>query len=260
MLRFRFAARAAKLLVAIAGVLLLSEAAAFAQCLPSSGSNSASGSGWVAGGQAGYNWQQGTWVYGLEADLSGTSLKSSMAGGLTSVAPCPGDMASTSAKIDWYGTARGRVGWTVDKALFYGTGGLAYGEAELSSSFSSGGVSLNSDTSSVRAGWVVGAGIDYLLQPNLILNLGYQYVDLGTVSLAATSPPSGTVITQTASAHAAFHVVTVGLLAFLSGGAGIGVAAVGGNVCRWPCRRRLGPQHGRHLFFGNYHFRYSAEA
>jgi outer membrane immunogenic protein len=206
MLRFRFAVHAATLFLAIAGALLLSGAAAFAQCLPSSGSNSASGSGWVGGGQAGYNWQQGSWVYGLEADLSGTSLKSSMDGGLTSVAPCSGDMASTSAKIDWYGTIRSRVGWAVDKALFYGTGGLAYGEVDLSSSFSSGGVSLNSDTSSVKAGWVVGAGIDYLLQPNLILNLGYQYVDLGSVGLA--DPLS---ISQTASARAAFHVVTVGL-------------------------------------------------
>jgi outer membrane immunogenic protein len=210
MLRFRFAARAAKLFVAIAGVLLLSGAAAFAQCLPSTGSNSTSGSGWVAGGQAGYNWQQGSWVYGLETDLSGTGLKSSMSGGITSIFPCPDDRASTNAKIDWYGTVRGRAGWAGDKALFYGTGGLAYGEVDLRSSYSSlstFGASLNSQTSSVRAGWVVGAGIDYLLQPNLILNLGYQYVDLGTVSLVASSPP----LTQTASAHAAFHVVTVGL-------------------------------------------------
>jgi outer membrane immunogenic protein len=210
MRRFRFAALATELFVAIAGVLLFASVAS-AQCLPSTGSNSARASGWVAGGQAGYNWQQGSWVYGLETDLSGTSLKSSMSGGLTSTIPCPGDAASTSAMIDWYGTARGRVGWASGNVLFYGTGGLAYGKVDLSSSFSSGGLSLNSQTSSVRAGWVAGAGIEYLLQPNLTLNLVYQYVDLGTASLASSMTSGPVSIAQTASAHAAFSVVTVGL-------------------------------------------------
>ena len=71
-----------------------------------------------------------------------------MSGGLTSVAPCLGDAASTSAKIDWYGTARGRVGWTSGNVLFYGTGGLAYGKVDLSSSYSAGGLSTNAQTSS----------------------------------------------------------------------------------------------------------------
>jgi outer membrane immunogenic protein len=209
MRRFRFAALAAELFVAIAGVLLFA-AAASAQCLPSTGSNSATGSGWVAGGQAGYNWQQGSWVYGLETDLSGTGLKSSMSGGLTSTLPCPGDAASTSAKIDWYGTARGRVGWAASNVLFYGTGGLAYGQVDLSSSYTTLSLSTNAQTSSTRAGWVAGAGIEYLLQPNLTLNIGYQYVDLGTASLASSTVSGGFSVAQTASAHAAFSVVTVG--------------------------------------------------
>jgi outer membrane immunogenic protein len=207
MQRFRFMVLATVRFVAIAGALSLSVSAASAQCAGSGGSNSASASSWVAGGQAGYNWQQGSWVYGLETDLSGTNLKSSMSGGLTST--CPGDEASTSAKIDWYGTVRGRAGWADGKVLFYGTGGLAYGRVELNSNFSSGGLSLNSQTSSVEAGWVVGGGIEYLLQPNLTLGLGYQYIDLGTANLASSvgAPP----ISQTASAHAAFSVVAVAL-------------------------------------------------
>ena len=208
MQRIRFAVLATARLVAIAGALSLFVSAASAQCVGSGGSNSARASSWVAGGQAGYNWQQGPWVYGLETDLSGTSLKSSMSGGLTS--PCLGDGANTSANIDWYGTVRGRAGWADGKVLFYGTGGLAYGRVELNSNFSSGGLSLNSQTSSVRAGWVVGGGIEYLLQPNLTLGLGYQYIDLGTANLVSSvgGPPP---IIQSASAHAAFSVVTVAL-------------------------------------------------
>jgi len=213
MRRFRFAALAAARFVAVAGAFLLSVSAASAQCaVEDNGSNSARGSGWVAGGHAGYNWQQGSWVYGLETDLSGTGLKSSMSGGLTSPTPCPGDAASTSAKINWYGTARGRLGWTSGNVLFYGTGGLAYGKVDLSSSYSALALSTSAQISSTRAGWVVGAGIEYFLQPNLTLNFGYQYVDLGTISLASsTTDIFSTTVSQTASARAAFHVATLGL-------------------------------------------------
>jgi opacity protein-like surface antigen len=134
-----------------------------------------------------------------------------MSGGLTSATPCAGDATNTSAKIDWYGTVRGRAGWASGNFLFYGTGGLAYGHVDLSSTYNALFLSTTAQTSSVRAGWVAGAGIEYLLQPNLTLNLGYQYVDLGTVSLASSTTVGGNTISQTASARAAFHVATLGL-------------------------------------------------
>jgi len=205
--RFPFAAHAAALLVA--GAFSFSVSAAYAQCPETNGSNSARASGFVAGGHAGYNWQQGSWVYGLETDLSGTSLKSSMSGGL-STPGCPGDAANTSSSIKWYGTARGRGGVTAGNFFFYGTGGLAYGKVDLNSNFIALGLSTGAQTSSTRAGWVAGAGIEYLLQPNLSLNLGYQYVDLGTASLASSTTVGGSLVAQTASARAAFHAVTVG--------------------------------------------------
>lgn len=192
----------------VAGVFSLSGSAAYAQCTASpGGSNSATGSGWVAGGHAGYNWMQGPWIYGLETDLSGTGLKSSMSGGL--VSPCTGDFAATSAKTNWYGTFRGRAGWVAGNFLFYGTGGLAYGHVDLSTTYMSAiGATLSANTSTVRAGWVAGGGIEYLLRPDLTLNFGYQYVDLGTVSIA--DPLPAIPLIQNASAHAAFSVVTVG--------------------------------------------------
>lgn len=228
---YRFSVRAVVLGVAVAVGLLLSESAAFAQCAPSNGANSARASSWVAGAQVGYNWQQGAIVYGLETDLSGTDLQSTMNGGLTSIAPCPGDAASTTAKVDWYGSLRGRVGWTADKVLFYGTAGLAYGHVNLSSNYNALLLSLSSNNSSTRAGWVVGAGIDYMLRPDLFLNLGYQYVDLGTVSLAALTSSGCCTIAQTANAHAASHVVTVGLSwRFMPGSMPWEGAYIGGHV------------------------------
>ena len=68
-----------KIIVAIAALLVLPGfAVAQPAAAPSFGSNSASASSWLAGAQAGYNWQRGSVVYGVEADISGTGLKSSM--------------------------------------------------------------------------------------------------------------------------------------------------------------------------------------
>jgi len=54
------------------------------------GTNSASSNSWTAGAQAGYNWQEGSAVFGVEADFSGADLRTSMSGGIRCVAGnCP---------------------------------------------------------------------------------------------------------------------------------------------------------------------------
>jgi outer membrane immunogenic protein len=177
------------------------------------GSNSATAQSWVAGGQAGYNWQQGAWVYGVEADIAATHLDSSMQGALTQLGGnCFGPaVGATSGTVDWYGTARGRVGVTSGPLLFYGTGGLAYGKVDLQSTVDFFGSSLQSQTSSIRTGWVAGGGIEYAVRPNTLLTLGYQYIDLGTASVAGAVDISGEIVSLSASAHAHFQVVALGL-------------------------------------------------
>ncbi len=204
-----------KVIAAVAALLAL-PGSAFAQLVvaPAGASNSDSASSWVAGGQAGYNWQRGPWVYGLETDISAMRLKSEMTTSVPVVlgVPTP-SIADTNAEVDWYGTLRGRLGWATGPLLLYGTGGLAYGRVELNSTISSpvGPRSLNSQTSDVKAGWVAGAGIDYMWRPNVVLNLGYQYVDLGTISVAGVNTAFSGLLTQNATAHAHFSVVTAGL-------------------------------------------------
>ena len=134
---------------------------------------------------------------------------------LFSLVPPPS--ANTSSNVDWYGTVRGRLGWATGPVLLYGTGGLAYGKVNLNSNFNVTAVDpsffLNSQTSSIKAGWVLGGGIDYMVRPNVLVNLGYQYIDLGTVSVASSAAPIGCTcsITQNASAHAQFQVISLGL-------------------------------------------------
>jgi outer membrane immunogenic protein len=200
-----------KILVAVAALLTVWVSSAFAQVLPQTvtGTASASASSWVAGAEAGYNWQQGPWVYGLAADISGTHLNSqanSVFGGPFFSVP-----TNVNADIDWYGTLRGRLGWSTGPLLFYGTGGLAYGGMNLSSGLTFPPVSLSAQTPSVRAGWVAGGGIDYMWRPNILLSLEYQYVDLGTVNVAAAAAAGASASSLSASAHGQFQAVTVGL-------------------------------------------------
>lgn len=208
-----------RLIVAVAALLAFSGSAAHAQFQfgTAAGANAGSGSDLLAGMRAGYNWQNSAFVYGLEGDLSATSLHTNLNTALasTSAVPLfPAPTANTMSSIDWYGTLRGRLGWSAGPWLFYGTGGLAYGQVDLRSTLSFSGVNLVSQTSDTRAGWVAGGGIEYKLSPNVILSAAYQYVDLGTTSLTASSvgPFFGVgSMTQSASARAQFQVATIGL-------------------------------------------------
>src|SRR5262249_3764244 len=77
-------------------------------------SDSLEGSGWLAGGQIGYNWQRGALVFGLEADASGNWMDGSRAG--------------NTYEIDWQASIRARLGLAVNnnRTLLYTTGGVAW--------------------------------------------------------------------------------------------------------------------------------------
>src|SRR5213593_3891764 len=64
-------------------------------------------SGWLAGGQIGYNWQAGNIVYGIEADLQWTDQRDRV----TCIAPICVPNASVRNSLPWFGTLRGRIGF-----------------------------------------------------------------------------------------------------------------------------------------------------
>jgi outer membrane immunogenic protein len=144
-------------------------------------------SGWLGGGQTGYNWQFGGAVFGLETDLDWTSMN--MTYSFTS-APltvyAPGDIVNVnaSARLDWLGTARARIGFvaTPDYHLMvYGTGGLAYGGGNgyLNVFDNVDGLAWHGAPSSTRVGWTIGAGVEYAITDNVTLRAEYLYYDLG---------------------------------------------------------------------------------
>ena len=79
-------------------------------------SNSDNLDGFIGGGQIGYNWQVNQWVLGLEADFQGSTQK---ADGTFVIPPggqllvIPGATFGYTAKLDWFGTVRGSVGYAI---------------------------------------------------------------------------------------------------------------------------------------------------
>ncbi len=119
--------------------------------------------GFSGGGQIGYNYQIGQFVVGLEADLQASDLKAN--GGL--LLP-----AGSQAKVDYFGTVRGRLGITAfERALLYVTGGYAYGQGKLS-------IPLFGSDDNMHSGYALGAGVEYALTNNWTIRGEYLYTDL----------------------------------------------------------------------------------
>jgi outer membrane immunogenic protein len=113
----------------------------------------------IGGGQAGVNWQSGMFVLGVEADIDGRHLDGN--GSFFPFAHAKVQDTQTQQE-DWVGTVRGRLGIaTVGKALFYATGGLAYGGLQHSYSQVriSTGQSLGSATRPSRLAGRLGAAM-----------------------------------------------------------------------------------------------------
>ncbi len=164
----------------------------------------------LGGAQIGYNFQNGQFVFGLEADFSGTDL-SSDSGALLDF---PGFQVGTfTSEVDWFGTVRARAGVLLDdNFLFYGTGGLAYGHVTNSIGFAIGRcpicLSGSESSNDVRVGYTVGAGVEAHVNNSVKVKLEYLYVDLGSGEFFSDRIGRTDI---SASSNVDFHVARVGL-------------------------------------------------
>jgi outer membrane immunogenic protein len=149
-------------------------------------SGSTNVNGFIGGGQAGFNYQSGVWVWGFETDLQWSGERGSF--NTCDIAGCPpgSTFGSASTRLNWYGTARGRVGWVpTQRVLLYATGGLAYGG--ISSDYVSGingNVLTATSASTTRVGWTVGAGAEAALDNRWSVKAEYLYMDFGSFGTA----------------------------------------------------------------------------
>jgi outer membrane immunogenic protein len=176
-------------------------------------------SGALGGVQGGCNWQNGYWVWGLETDIQVTSIEARTVFDdlLFAVGPRTFDTDVRSA-LRYFGTVRGRLGWTVTPTtLLYVTGGFAYGHVQSSLFFTpngGGAASIGDFDSRNHYGYTVGVGAETKIAQNFTAKLEYLYVDLGTQGYGfnnilppATDPRSNFTWNQRVD----LHVVRLGL-------------------------------------------------
>lgn len=126
-------------------------------------------SGIAGGGQIGYNWQLGQFVFGLETDIQASAADDTF--------------APYKFSNPWFGTLRARIGYAINNVMLYGTGGLAYGELK--------GEFFGLEEDKTLVGWTAGAGIEYGFTQNWSAKLEYLYMDLASRTYSITGVDNG---------------------------------------------------------------------
>ncbi len=179
--------------------------------------------GFVGGVQIGYDKQFASWVLGVEADFNGSNVNG-RDGRVVDLSQLIGQPLSlttnASSKLDWYGTVRGKVGFTpINRVLLFATGGLAYGKITDNTSISLVGPGapggLNGSTaggiSSNKLGYVVGGGVEYAAMQNMTFFTKYEYLNFGSHTEAMTATVMNTPVAFTSKHTDEFHTVKVGV-------------------------------------------------
>jgi opacity protein-like surface antigen len=136
--------------------------------------------GGMGGAQAGFSKQWSSFVFGASADydfVGGSKASKSGSGTYLGV----GYNYAESQQLNSLGTIRARIGVTpIDNALIYATGGLAWGQTQVSSALNfNTGASYAGSHTDYTVGWAAGAGVEYALDPQWSVNLEFLYYDLG---------------------------------------------------------------------------------
>jgi outer membrane immunogenic protein len=161
--------------------------------------------GVVGGGEAGYNWQTGPWVLGLEASFDGSGLSGRR------TAPCLPPLcgafaASYAQKLPWFGTLRPRIGYALGNWLFYATGGGALGRVDTNATAAVGSFVATDNRSQTRSGWTLGGGVEVELVAGWSAKIEYLYVDLGSrTTTYLLNPPISN------ASHFSANVITAGV-------------------------------------------------
>ena len=157
--------------------------------------------GVIGGGQIGYNYQVNPWlVMGGEADIQASDMNSTRSYFTTGIAfPTDRIFINSANLIDWFGTARGRIGLTMpsySNILVYGTGGFAYGYVNNTVGVGNiwgnqpgSGYSGSGTYGDTKLGWAAGGGIEWSPQtfPSWSAKVEYLYTNLGSVNQSVWS-------------------------------------------------------------------------
>ena len=147
-------------------------------------------SGFLGGGQIGFNALFGNFLIGVEADLQGGWVDGKDRAGV--------DFAS--ADLNWLSTIRARAGFAADRMLIYATGGVAWADMDYTANVNGNRFSGGE----TATGYAVGGGIEWALSTNWTAKAEYLYIDLDDTRI---SDGAG----DAAKFDNAFHTMRVGL-------------------------------------------------
>jgi len=143
---------------------------------PPSGEATPHASSIVGGGQGGCDYQTGALVFGVEGMFDWTDAKGS--------APDKfGPALLENDKYKWLSTVTGRIGYAVDRTLWYVKAGGAWVNTQhfFSNAFTG---SLTQTTDGV----VVGGGVEWAFAPHWSVKIEYDYMDLGKKNVRFPAP------------------------------------------------------------------------
>jgi len=124
-------------------------------------------SGVFGGGYVGYNWQMNQFLLGAETDAGFTGFSTDNG---------KGKHKGWNGDVGVIGSVRGRVGFTWDRFLVYGTGGFGYGDLNINNA---GKNKNNKNNGDFIFGWTAGGGVEFAVTDNVLVKLEYLYYDLG---------------------------------------------------------------------------------
>jgi len=135
--------------------------------------------GGVVGGQIGYRWQAGGWVFGLEAQGDWANIRGDNVSLLF-----PGFV--NRSRMDAFGLFTGQIGYAWNNALFYVKGGAAVVDDRNDILF--GGAVVATSNSDTRWGATVGVGFEYGFAPNWSVGIEYDHLFLDNRTTDFTVP------------------------------------------------------------------------
>jgi outer membrane immunogenic protein len=145
------------------------------------GEGSHDASGGTVGGQVGYRWQAGTWVFGVEAQGNWADFKGSNISLLNAT-------VRNESRIDAFGLFTGQVGYAANNVLFYVKGGAAVTSNDYRRFVAATNTLFAASNDDTRWGGTVGVGLEYGFAPNWSFGVEYNHLFMQDRTLAFTTP------------------------------------------------------------------------
>jgi opacity protein-like surface antigen len=139
--------------------------------------------GALGGGQIGFNYQVGRWVFGVEGDFSATGIDG------TGIFDPNVGVDPVSIRSEWLATAAGRLGYAHGAWLVYVKGGGAWVDNRYRVTITPLAGSPTAEINDVRSGYVIGGGVEYGFLGNWSVRAEYNYYDFGTARLSFPPVP-----------------------------------------------------------------------